>query len=164
MVCILVNSTSYEENDTSIQQIHTLVGIPNLLLQGCKYQVFPLKKVRRGHISTLLCYGYLKMPEVITINSAWACPTPAPWTCRRRPRQLQPGVCDHALWPVPITQENCSMRCPVILENCLMDRWCSTTWEYLFPVLWAAMECRGTPHSSSWMNWEVSLKIKSLSP
>jgi len=58
--------------------------------------------------STLLSYGYLKMPEVITMNLAWACPSLAPQTCRR-----QAGTCDHALWPVPITPENCSMRCEV---------------------------------------------------
>ena len=146
MVCILVNKLwrkwyKYSANSHFSRD-------SQLATTGLQYQIFTLKKLSVV-TSALLCYGYLKMPEVITMNSAWVCPTPAPRTCRRHPRQ-PPGACNHTLWPVPITPENCSVKCPIILENCLMDRWCSTTWEYLFPVLWAAMGCKGT-HQVRWI-------------
>ena len=55
-----------------------------------------LGKSRTANESRL--QGYLKIPAVVTMNSARARPSPTPQTCSRHPRPGQPGACDHALW------------------------------------------------------------------
>ena len=52
-----------------------------------------------------------------------------------------------------------SVWCPIVLVNCISERWCSMTWEYWFPVSRAATGWWGTPHSANPMNWAISWNI-----